>query len=125
MSAFQARAFDAIAFQLAAALDAYDITFESLMRDWPDIDLYHSASASMDELRMYSAALPQLSVQYITLLIAHAELVHCLWKHASGAEPVPAVQLETARSDHRAAITGLRRKCLRLLAENAGKSAGE
>jgi hypothetical protein len=120
MSAPQARALDAIAFQLAAALDAYDVTFESLMRNWPDIDLYHSASASMDELRMYSAALPQLSVQYVSLLIAHAELVHALWKNAKGKAVADEV-LATARDDHRSAISALRRKCLHLLADNAGR----
>jgi hypothetical protein len=118
MSASQARALDAVAFQLAATLDAYDVTFDALMRAWPDMDLYHRASASMDELKMYSAAVPQLSVPYVALLISHAELVHCLWKNGSGTAQ-PGDPLERARHDHRLAITSLRRKCLHLLAENA------
>jgi hypothetical protein len=124
MSAPQARALDAIAFQLASALDAYDVTFDSLMRAWPDMDLYHSASASMDELRMYSAALPQLAVPYVSLLIAHAELVHTLWKNSNGKTVADEV-LAAARDDHRSAISALRRKCLRLLAENAGRRNGD
>jgi hypothetical protein len=120
MSASQAPALKTIAFQLAATLDKYDLTFHSLLkREWPDMDLYQAASATMDELRMYSAAVPTVSVQYITLLIAHAELVHCLWKNAEG--PVlQAGELARATDDHRAAIAALRRKCLQLLADGAG-----
>jgi hypothetical protein len=114
MSAFQSRALDSIAFQLAAALDEYDVKFDALMKAWPDMDLYHEASGGIDALRMYSAALPQLSVQYVSLLIAHAELVHCLWQQSEGRGTGDA--LLQAKEDHRLAITVLRRRCLRLLA---------
>ncbi|RYY98997.1 MAG: hypothetical protein EOO24_17840 [Comamonadaceae bacterium] len=115
MSASNAAAFDALAFQLAAALDRYDAEFAELMRRWPDMELYNGVSKRIDELRMVSASFPELSVQYVSLLIAHAELVHCLWKTQT--EPATASgNLAVARDEHQMAIRSMRRKCLRLLA---------
>ncbi|MGV3571369.1 MAG: hypothetical protein ACO1PB_12280 [Ramlibacter sp.] len=115
MSASSAPALDAIAFQLAAALDRYELEFDALARHWPEMEQYAGVSGRMDELRVYSASLPDLSVQYVSLLIAHAELVHGLWKTQT-AGGYPAESLAGAREEHRAAIAELRRKCLRLLA---------
>jgi hypothetical protein len=122
MSAPPVHALDAIAFQLAAALDAYDVAFDALLNHG-DLAHYEEAGRWMDQLKMYSGALPQLSVQYVNLLIAHAELVHCLWKNAKGTGD-GSETLAKARATQRQAITGLRRKCLQLLADHSGRAGG-
>jgi hypothetical protein len=120
MSAPPSAALSAITFQLAATLDTYELLFDKLMRNWPDMEGYGAVSRSIDELRLYSASLPELAVQYVSLLIAHSELVHCLWK---GTTPggCPDDHLADAREGHRLAIAALRRKCLRALAEQAAR----
>ncbi|QJW85301.1 hypothetical protein HK414_23655 [Ramlibacter terrae] len=123
MSASQSHALHTIAVQLATALDHYELEFNALMRNWPEMEMYAGVSRRMDELRMYSASLPVLSVQYVSLLIAHAELVHALWKTQTRGG-YTAVDLANVREDHRAAIADLRRKCLRLLAGMAAAREG-
>jgi phage-related protein len=123
MSAPQSAALTAITFQLAAALDQYDLQFDALLRNWPDMDAYQGVSKGIDELRLYTAALPELSVAYVSLLIAHAEVVHCLWKR-SNAQACTEEQFAGARDAHRVAVAGLRRRCLRALAEQTEKNGG-
>jgi hypothetical protein len=117
MAASDIQALDAIAFQLVAALERYEASTETLVSGWPDMDGYRVVSAGIDEIRMYSAALPTLSVQFVTLLIAHAELIHCLWKLINS----PAADDGVARAldQHRASIAGLRTKALRLMSPPA------
>ncbi|HEY8357619.1 MAG TPA: hypothetical protein VIL30_09180 [Ramlibacter sp.] len=122
MSASHTPALDAVTFQLAATLDRYELEFDALVRNWPEMEMYTVVSARVDELRMYSAALPELSMQYVSLLIAHAELVHGLWKTGSGGG-YPPEALAEAREEHRAAIAEMRRRCLRLLATSAAAPA--
>ena len=80
MSVSQAPALSAIAFQLAAALDAYEIEVAEMLRAPEDLDLYQRVSRRMDEMRRYAAALPILSVPWVEVLICHFELTHCLWR---------------------------------------------
>jgi hypothetical protein len=80
MSASEASALSAVAFQLAASLDAYDEQVDELLRQPLDSALYQAVSRRMDEMRMYSATLPQLSVSWVELLIRHFEFTHALWR---------------------------------------------
>ena len=123
MSASAAPAFDAIAFQLAASLDRYALDCDALARRWPDKALYAAVSGQMDALRMTASALPDIAVQHVSLLIAHAALVHSLWKSQSSPVFDPGL-LARAREDHHAAVGALRRRCLRLLAETATEDDG-
>ena len=116
MSASQAPALDAIAFQLAAALEQYDQDVTAMVDTWLDMDLYHQVSAQVERIRMYSAALPALSVHWVELLIAHAELVHSLWRLRFQEVEADRARLQQVRERHARCIASLRMRCLRLLA---------
>jgi hypothetical protein len=117
MSASHAPALDAIAFQLAAALENYDQNVGRMVDTWLDMDLYRTVSEQIEQVRMYSAALPQLSVHWVELLISHAELVHCLWKMQYGTDPAEKDHLGILRTRHAENVASLRKRCLRLLTE--------
>ena len=116
MSAFEAPALDAVAFQLAAALEKYDQDVGRMVDTWLDMDLYRSVSDQVESIRMYSAALPQLSVHWVELLIAHAELVHSLWRLRFRDDSADRGKLQEVRDRHGACVQSLRGRCLRLLA---------
>ena len=113
MSAFDSQALDAIAFQLVAALERYEAHTEVLLRAWPDMERYREVSGGIDTIRLYCAALPTLSVQFVGLLIAHAELIHCLWKKTN--TPAAGNDVERAAEQHSGGISALRNKALRLM----------
>jgi hypothetical protein len=116
MSATHAPALDAITFQLAAALEQYERSVQRMVDGWLDMDRYRSVSAQIEEIRMYSASLPQLSAPWVELLIAHAELVHCLWRSEHGASLQDGRTLPQVREHHGQCVEILRGRCLRLLA---------
>ena len=117
MSAFQSNALDAIAFQLAGALEKYDQDVERMVDTWLDMELYCSVSDQVEQIRMYSAALPRLSVFWVELLIAHAELVHSLWRLHFRQDPLDRSRLEEVRVRHSGCVASLRSRCLRLIAQ--------
>lgn len=119
MSASHASALDAIAFQLAAALDEYDEDVGRMVDTWLDMELYHRVSAEIEEIRGFSAALPQLSVPWVELLIAHAELVHSLWRLRFQEVGAHRERLDEVREHHSACVASLRSRCLRLMARRA------
>jgi hypothetical protein len=115
MSASEAPALDAIAFQLAAALEKYEGRVNDMVDGWLDMELYREVSGQIEEIRRYSAALPQLSVHWVELLIAHAELVHSLWRLRFRESDADLGKLQEVRERHAACITSLRTRCLRML----------
>jgi hypothetical protein len=124
MTASHAPVLDAIAFQLTAALDVYERDVDSMVACWLDMDLYRKVSDEVEEIRMYCAALmPQLSVAWAELLIAHAELVHSLWRLRFREDAEDGERLREVRARHDACLKSLRARCLRYLARSeAGKS---
>ena len=124
MSAHHAPALDAIAFQLAAALERYEQDVAAMVDSWLDMDLYTQVSEQIEQIRMYSTALPQLSVQWAELLIAHAELVHSLWRLRFRDDPVDRGKLDDARARHSACVESLKSRCMRLLARGADSRIG-
>ena len=115
MSAFEAPALDAIAFQLAAALEKYEQQVARMVDTWLDMDLYREVSDQIEEIRMFAAALPQLSVPWVELLIAHAELVHSLWRLRFQDVAADRERFGEVRAHHTACVESLRHRCLRLL----------
>jgi hypothetical protein len=79
MSASEGSAVSALTFQLLAQLDAYEQVLGRLVACPGDIELYHSVSGHMDDLRLYAGAFPALSVPWVEVLIRHFELTHGLW----------------------------------------------
>ena len=118
MSASESHALDAIAFQLVAALDAYERDVGRMLSAWPDPELYRTVSEQVDQIRMYSSALPETRVQWVEVLIAHAELVHGLWRaQGDGPGEEARARMAAVRERHAAAVAALRQRCLRALKE--------
>jgi hypothetical protein len=113
MSASDAPALSAIAFQLAAALDAYEQDIACLVRERFDVDVYQRVSRHMDQMRMYAAALPVLSVRWIEVLIRHFELTHGMWRLQK--EPQGGIDLVQLHAQLRDAVGRLSRDCMRLM----------
>src|SRR4051812_43655611 len=113
MSAFQSAALDAIAMQLGAALDAYEEATERMIAGWPDMERYALVSQLVEKIRMFCAALPELRVQWAELLIAHAELVHHLWRLQYGAKAPLREHLAPLLAGNAAAVQALRRRSRR------------
>jgi len=119
MSASHAPVLDAITFQLLDALEKYDRDFARMVDTWLDMDLYGDVSDQVEAIRTYCGTLPELSVQWAELLIAHAELVHMLWRlrfedSAHGRE-----RLHAMRERHSNCIALLGARCRRLLGRGA------
>lgn len=124
MTASHAPLLDAIAFQLAAALERYEQDVGALTRSWLDMDLYREVSEQVDQIRLYSASLPQLSVPWVELLIAHAELIHQMWR-AQNARAVPGEDtFAQTHERHARAVRTLHQGCLCLLARPGDPGAG-
>jgi hypothetical protein len=118
MSAYEAPALDAVAFQLAAALDQYDHDVLRMMDAWIDIELYREVSDQVEKIRMYSSALPDVRVQWVELLIAHAELVHGLWRTHGARGGAPGESLDEVRQRHARAVAALRERCIRMVSRS-------
>lgn len=88
MSGSDSQAIEAAARHLLAALDDYERDARALVAGWLDMDLYATVSARIDEIKLCCAVLPQLSVPWVSLLISHAELVHCLWRSSQPRPPL-------------------------------------
>jgi hypothetical protein len=111
VTASQALALDAVAFQLLAALDRYEVSIDEMLLAWPDLGGYNVASAGIDEVQRYCSSLPRLSVGFVSLLIARAEMIQCLFAH----DPADPEKVAACARSHAAALAGLRDKCKRLL----------
>jgi len=114
MSASQASALSAIAFQLVAALERYEGDVGRLVRNPADMELYQRTSRHVDDLRMYAGAFPSLSVAWVELLIRHFELTHGIWRQQQQG-PAPE-GLAVQEANLRVAIQRLHRLGLRLVA---------
>lgn len=115
MSASHAPALDAIAFQLVASLEKYAADVGRMVDTWLDMDLYRDVSEQVEEIRLYSAALPAFSSAWVELLIAHAELVHSLWRLEFRENEAHYVKLKEVRSRHAESVERLQAACRRNL----------
>lgn len=112
MSASQHQALSAIAFQLAATLGTYEEAILAVLEGSGDPERYRRASGHMDEMRMYAAALPQVSVPWVEVMIRHFELTHGLWRAQHAPE---SVDMERLHAQLRESVQRLSHKCMRLL----------
>lgn len=112
MSASQGPALTAVAFQLAAALEMYQQEVAGMVAAPQDAEQYQRVSRRMDEMRMYAAALPAVSVAWVELMIRHFELTHGLWRaqQDGGATDLRPQQAQLAE-----AVLRLSRKCGQLV----------
>jgi hypothetical protein len=113
MAASDAPALSAIAFQLAAALDAYEQDIAQLVRGPSDPDAYQRASCRMDAMRMYAASLPMLSVVWVEVMIRHFELTHGIWRLQK--DPAEGIDLQQLHARLREAVRRLAHRCVQLM----------
>jgi hypothetical protein len=117
MSSLPTPALTAIAFQLVAALERYQASFDELVESWFDRNRCHAVVRQLDEIRKLRCALPQLAVDMMEVAMRHMDLLQSLWTKATAAPgAVISGEIAVLPSRHRAAIEAMRHKCLRLLA---------
>ncbi|QJW83950.1 hypothetical protein HK414_08230 [Ramlibacter terrae] len=100
--------------RLLSELQAYEAHVRELTRKWdrePRVVVFGEAGRAMDRMRGLAAAHPQLSAQWLMLMISHAELMHNGWRAAKG----EAVALDMEVRDHLACVSALQARCLELL----------
>jgi hypothetical protein len=112
MSASHFQALSAIAFQLAATLETYEADVAKMVKAPLDAELYRRVSSHVDQMRMYAAALPPLSVAWVEVLIRHFEFTHGLWR--SQRDP-QAAELERLHAQLLDALRRLSRLCVQLM----------
>jgi hypothetical protein len=78
----------ATADHVAAVLERYEMQVRKLIASCGDMQLYTSVAEEMEEIRRCCVGRPELSLPWVMLLIAHAELVHRLWDGARAASTV-------------------------------------
>jgi hypothetical protein len=100
-------------FLVAAALERYQASWDQLIDSWFDRERFQAVNAELDEIRKLAAALPQLSVAMVEVIMRHAQLLHALVRTAGSRH---ATQVMTLREKHQAAVAAIRGKCTRLLA---------
>lgn len=109
----QAAVVTAIAFQLSAALEDYQMHVDALSNPWSQREQYELVSRRFDEVRMLKGALPDLSVAMVEVLICHVELMKLLWLSSTPSEKNKFLSLNQVRSKHRAAVAAMRGRCLK------------
>jgi hypothetical protein len=105
---------NALAVELCMALDRYEQDVEDLVRAWPDAERYRRVTRGMEQVRTASAFMPRMSITFVELLIAHAELVQGLWDSRDAKQPAESVW--PAMEQHRGAVFRLREACLTIMA---------
>jgi hypothetical protein len=112
MSASYTPPITAIAFQLSAALERYQMLVDALANPSSQKAQYDLVSRVFDQVRMLKGALPELSVDMVEVLIRHVALMKALWLSASSAVNDDAVA--QARRNHSQAVDAMYEHCLRV-----------
>ena len=98
-----------------AALERYQLHITQLAGNWLDMDLYHTVAADVEQVRGSCAPLPQLSGPWVALLIAHAELMHALWRGSRPGGAASAGERQDLLARTRSACGRLQDLCMQLL----------
>ena len=114
MSVTHAPVLTAIAFQLSAALESYQMHVDTLSDPWSQRRQYDLVSHAFDDVRMLKGALPELSVLMVEVSICHVELMKALWLAGSSRESHDAAALQRLREKHRELVAAMRKRCLRV-----------
>lgn len=114
MSASQAPTLESVALQLGVGLGRYDEAVTAMLQSWPDMERYAEVSKRIEDIRVLAGMLPRLASIWVELLIAHAELVHGLWRIQYADPQAPAGILEPLCRHHARCVGDLRAGCARL-----------
>jgi hypothetical protein len=107
-------ALSAVAFQLSAALEHYQMHVDELSNPWSQRREYDLVRRAFDQVRMLKGALPQLSVDMVEVLISHVELMKELWLSGSARHSETGDLLDRSRCRHRDAVSLMREHSVRL-----------
>lgn len=99
---------------LAAALDAYEVTCFQLVNRWKHTGLYAQAGAAIAAIRELGVPAPTLTVLTLQLVIAHGELESVLWRQFTVDEVSPET-LQQVVSRHAVALQDLRLAAQKIL----------
>ena len=105
----------AIAFQLAATLEAYEQDAFRLEDAGPDQALWAEVDAEMDRIRSFCAAFPSLDRASTTLFVLHEKWLQALRLAAAGSSPEAKHHLAELRGAHAQSVSRLRGQCLQRL----------
>jgi hypothetical protein len=108
MSSSNSPQLNVVAFLLAAALERYQAALDRIREEQSDRNLWQEVNHQLGEIRNLAAALPQLAVDQMELLMRHIELLRSAPFSSSGRTELLGKTQE--------AISSMRQKCLRLLA---------
>jgi hypothetical protein len=103
-------ALPAIAFQLAAAIEHYQIGFETVIHRGFTRGACVHASNLLDKVRMLQGAFPSLSADMVELMTGHAALIRSLLHAPDSA----AGERDELVARHASAATRMYRKCVAL-----------
>lgn len=118
MSASHAPVLTAIAFQLSAALENYQMHVDALANPWSQRRRYDLVRHAFDEIRMLKGALPDLSVIMVEVSICHVELMKALWLAGSSRESHDTPALQELRERHRELVGAMRERSLRVFSRH-------
>jgi hypothetical protein len=118
MSLTHAPVVTAVAFQLSAALEAYQMNVDALADPWSQRRQYEAVTQSFDAVRMLKGALPDLSVLMVEISIRHVELMKALWLAGSSRESHDAHALQALREGHRELVDEMRERCLKVFSRD-------
>jgi hypothetical protein len=96
-----------VTFNLAAALEQYEMDLRQLAHRWLDPDLFRRLQEEFKETRLLAASLPKLAVSWTAVLISRTRLVQALCSRTALALSV--------LQEHLAAVEGLKKRCLRTI----------
>lgn len=82
-------------------------------RTWLDMDRYAGFSSEVDQLKAQTASFPELIAPWVSVLIAHTELMFCLWNVGQGSVD-HCSEVQGCLRNHREAAEILRSACLRI-----------
>lgn len=98
-----------------AALERYQLHATQLMGNALDLDLYHTVTSDVDQVRRACHGVPHLAGPWVALLIAHAEMMNCLWRGSRPGGAAAAGERQELLAATRAACTRLQDVCMQLL----------
>lgn len=102
---------EVLAFQVRATLDAYEMAVRHLADAPQDVARLRTVNGDLDMIRGHCAAVPQLSVALVALLLSHTRLMRACAEHAEGGNDAPAAETQERLREHLETIAALARRC--------------
>jgi hypothetical protein len=102
---------EVLAFQVRATLDAYEMHVRHLAQAPQDLAQLRAANGHLDLVRGHCAAVPQLSVALVSLLLSHTRLVRACAADAENGGGAAAPEAPARLAEHLEIVAALARRC--------------